>query len=68
MSKMCKVQVSEITVMTETLNEATQRTDGLVSEKGRLNLHNTGNNERSGGKKNLPNFGEASFVLDEHVG
>jgi hypothetical protein len=28
---------------------------------------NTGNNEGSGGKKNLPTFGEASFVLDKHV-
>jgi hypothetical protein len=49
-------------------DEATQRTKGLVSEKGTSNLCNTGNNEGSGGKKNLPNFGEVPFMLDEHVG
>jgi hypothetical protein len=46
-----------------------QREDELVSKKSRLasNLPGT-DNEGSGRNQSLPNFGEASFVFDKHIG
>lgn len=48
-------------VLTSKNNAATKKTNGLVSEKGR---RNAGNDKKSGGK-NLPDYGEASFVLGD---
>jgi hypothetical protein len=57
------IQMHIILMPWEIMSKATQRTDSLVSETDGNSC-----NEGSGGRKSLPNFGEASFVLDEHVG
>ena len=51
-------------------NAATQKKNTAVSEKaqGTRNLRNAGNNGSTSNGKNLPDFGEVSFVHEEPCG